>query len=732
MPRGYNRGYGEPRGYQSSYQYQQPAAVQYQSFFNPIPLDFLQQQFDRKQGAYDQAFAGVMAAKEKALQEEIALGDAAHRNELIQNTLQDIDKVTDEKYGGDYGRAAKDIANKITDLRGNQFWQSSKYLKGQQELQQKFMLQNPNAHLYTNVLNMGAVDPATGRVRSQEEITFDAEKHGDWQTSVEKQFADLKGDRLTSLLERSGITGYHAKVTKEDLKPEDIVKLLDDNPGMVEAFMENNKDFARSKTRLGGLGTGETFEEAKAYILGNILDKPYSRTDITPFRDLSFDPDSGGGTPPGVPGQPRLVRGDTLPFPVDEETLRTRREGTVKQVLGDSLSSEYAQAIKEQDPEKYKTFRTNANTAGRMLTDAGIVGSGNDDLISKLITKATLHGQNNYSFDDFQRDLKEEGLVEENYDKARGSTNYKFPQTGTQHAAYSDYGKAIEPIYTHIKDKIFGDKDYINSLAGEETFQADVFTPSDRQTRNEMFDYVKDNFFGIKDISEIQEMGLEVWKSNGKEPYTRNKSRMNNKVNDVMTEIEGLSAEEMAAYRIATLPGDANDPPRIVINTPSGDQLRLPLIGETKPGTRKGLLEIGTADNPFNRFISNMETPELVNSVIDYTVHQHLNDANAGDGVPMSKVMGGGSKLPGEIYRRGPSQYEYILENDEGEPIAHFKGSTPSDLFRQLGVDMTSVYLDNIASSYATPKQKQTAAFAGVTSMDQMRQIMALREQQPE
>ena len=84
------RGYPQRGGsYQSNYQYQQPTASQYESFFNPIPIDFLQQNLQQHQGRYDQAFAGALAAKEAALQESIALGDTAYMV-VITDVLQKI------------------------------------------------------------------------------------------------------------------------------------------------------------------------------------------------------------------------------------------------------------------------------------------------------------------------------------------------------------------------------------------------------------------------------------------------------------------------------------------------------------------------------------------------------------------------------------------------------------------------------------------------------------------
>ncbi len=288
MPQGYGyQGRSGGRRYQSGYQYQQPATAQYESFFNPIPIEFLQQNLQQHQGQFDQAFAGALAAKEAAQQQEIALGDQLYRNQLIDSSMKEMDELANQ-YGGDYGRASKEIARSVTELRGNEFWASSKHLKEQQALQQKFMLENPDAHLYQDVRNIGAYDPETGGIRGQQQLTFEAGKRGDWQGSVEKQFADIQGKQLFNALQDARIPGYFENVTIAQLKPEDLRKLLDDNPQMVEAFITNNPDFERSGLEIRGQDTEGVREEAKDFILGNILDKPFYKEQGSVTADKEY------------------------------------------------------------------------------------------------------------------------------------------------------------------------------------------------------------------------------------------------------------------------------------------------------------------------------------------------------------------------------------------------------------------------------------------------------------
>ena len=308
----YGQGYGQQRGYggtgRSSYQYRQATPSQYESFFNPVPIEFLQRSIEKSQGQYDQAFAGALAAKEAALQQEVGLNDVVRQNEIIESGMQDMDALADQ-YGGDYGKAAKGIARKITEIRADPFWKSAAHLKEQQQLQQKYQLENPNAYIKNDVLSQSAYDPKTGRVRSSEELTFGGIQRSDYATSIEKQFADLKGDEVAIALQKAGkdAEGFLKYGSVTDLTDSDIRGAASEGVG---AFLENNRDYVSI-----GLDQGKDMEtiraEAGQLIYEQIKDKKNRAEDVRYVRDPTVAQAKAGSG--GTGGRRGLIFGNYAP-----------------------------------------------------------------------------------------------------------------------------------------------------------------------------------------------------------------------------------------------------------------------------------------------------------------------------------------------------------------------------------------------------------------------------------
>jgi len=275
------------RQYQRQSSYQAPGNFEYQSAFNPIPIDFIQEQFNRRQSAYDVAFAGSIAAKEQMAAQDAALQDLGAKNQIIGDTMSNIDKTVEEKYGGDWGRAAKEIASMVSSARQNPFWETTKHLKSQQELQQKYQLEHPDAHIYQDVLGQTTVDPETGKVRGREAITFRGGAKGDWATSVAKQFSGMKGDRLVSVLKSIGIEGYAGIKSIEELSDDDL-QAFASNPAVVETFKENNPDFYKSKSEIEGLTDAQIDAEAANYIYGQVAPRAYKTEALQAVKDQAY------------------------------------------------------------------------------------------------------------------------------------------------------------------------------------------------------------------------------------------------------------------------------------------------------------------------------------------------------------------------------------------------------------------------------------------------------------
>jgi len=289
MPRQYPAG----GRYNGQYAYpQQPTTSQYESFFNPIPLDFLQEQLGSRQGQYDQGYAGALAAKEQMQMQQGALSDLAAKNEIIGGVMGNVDKVIDEKYGGNWGKGAKEIAALITDARSNPFWESSKHLAEQQKVQQQFQLNNPNAYIKQDVLGQSTMDPETGQVRGREALTFSGMKRGDYATSIEKQFADMEATITEGVLAKAkGIDGMLTRQKVEEISSNDIKAAA---KAGAATFHNNNPDYIEGHMTLINPDTQQKYtrEEAEAKAItdieGQIMDKVVSKITNKDMRDPSY------------------------------------------------------------------------------------------------------------------------------------------------------------------------------------------------------------------------------------------------------------------------------------------------------------------------------------------------------------------------------------------------------------------------------------------------------------
>lgn len=293
------RGYGYPQQRNSSYRYQGPSTAQYESFFNPIPIDFLQQNLQQHQGQYDQAFAGALTAKEAAAQQEIALGDEIYRNQLVDQSMQEMDKLA-EQYGGDYGRAAKGIAREVTNLRSDPFWNMSKHAKEQQAMQQKWMLDNPTGWVTGDVMNKGVYDSGNERLRTPDELTFKGVEHGDWAGSLKNMAGLLTPDKDALGLSDAEIDGVlkYGSFTHID---DDKIQAILDNTSVVNKFLADNPDFRMAFNEgMHYQGFDSVEAAAKDYISGGLDPTKFGQNDRKYMDDPGFDDSGSGGSKAGA------------------------------------------------------------------------------------------------------------------------------------------------------------------------------------------------------------------------------------------------------------------------------------------------------------------------------------------------------------------------------------------------------------------------------------------------
>lgn len=288
----------------SMYRYNEPTISQYESFFNPIPLEFVQEQFDRRQGAYDEAYAGAMQAKDQFNNAKVGAPDIQYAKQLTNQFVEDTDKMVQEQFGGDWGKAAKTIARNVTNVRGNEFWQKAQTMDQLREEERKLVAQfGPDALKFKSLQDRSVVDPKTGKMITPEEMKYDVLKRGDWEGSVAKMFAGLRGDQKSILLKKyqndPSIQNYLQYGTTEGISDEKL-RMLASDKDIVNSFLSGNQDFRRAAEELpdyfGSMNidpeTGKkrsTEDIASDYIYGQIKPKQYSQTQISYTHDASAE-----------------------------------------------------------------------------------------------------------------------------------------------------------------------------------------------------------------------------------------------------------------------------------------------------------------------------------------------------------------------------------------------------------------------------------------------------------
>ena len=259
MPNGY--GYGNQRGrggYRSNYQYQQPTAAQQESFFNPIPLEFLQENLQQHQGRFDAAYAGALAAKDELAQQQVGMADIASKNQIINQGMQDIDKLVEDQYGGNWAKAAKGVARNITAIRQNPFWNAQKEAQKMRESygERAIALGSKGMQFGADPRTMSIIDPETGKVRSQESFMGRIVEQGDWAgtarelmaglTADDQEFFNLEEGELQGFIRGEKVSEITLKKIREIAQDEDVqAAFLRAHPEFREGFEQLDPDQKR-------------------------------------------------------------------------------------------------------------------------------------------------------------------------------------------------------------------------------------------------------------------------------------------------------------------------------------------------------------------------------------------------------------------------------------------------------------------------------------------------------
>lgn len=233
----------------SMYRYNEPTISQYESFFNPIPLEFVQEQFDRRQGAYDEAYAGAMQAKDQFNNAKVGAPDIQYAKQLTNQFVEDTDKMVQEQFGGDWGKAAKTIARNVTNVRGNEFWQKAEILDKRREEERALTSKyGPNALVFKSVQNKSVYDPTTKQMINPESMSYDVLEKGDWNKTIQDVIGKINPDSNPYGLTRADF-GYLRSGQITEISSDKLKKIAED-PNIQQAIISAHPEMARAFNEL--------------------------------------------------------------------------------------------------------------------------------------------------------------------------------------------------------------------------------------------------------------------------------------------------------------------------------------------------------------------------------------------------------------------------------------------------------------------------------------------------
>jgi hypothetical protein len=295
MPNGRRGGYGSYGG-RSNYQYdnRQPAAFQYQSFYDPIPVESLIGSSQRSQQEYDVGYAGALAAQDELAQSLVGMRDIEQKNKILNESIANMNKTVEEKFGGDWGRASKDIAAQVTQVRSNPYWNMAKQAEARREETREIKLKYPDAFVFNDPTQISVVDEE-GRLRGAEAFTPDIVQRGDYnKTSREimSMVVQNAGSFGLSRVEAAGLDHYVQTGEYKDITADRIEELASD-PDVQELFLGRHTELRRAEAEMTeeqkqrhGLAGKTAAQFAKEQLLG--AGKPLVHRQV----DLDFSIDT--------------------------------------------------------------------------------------------------------------------------------------------------------------------------------------------------------------------------------------------------------------------------------------------------------------------------------------------------------------------------------------------------------------------------------------------------------
>ena len=167
--------------------------IEYRPQFIQSDIGAMQKKFDDLQQAYDQSYMGTLSAEDQYNQLEVNPVDIALKNEIIQG-FRDRTQAIVDKYGGDWGAAAKQLAREVVKTKQDPFFQLASRRNQLAEEQRKLKQQyGPDAIVLKDISKTQLRDKE-GKYISPDELGYEVLHRGQFKEMMNRELGHLAKD----------------------------------------------------------------------------------------------------------------------------------------------------------------------------------------------------------------------------------------------------------------------------------------------------------------------------------------------------------------------------------------------------------------------------------------------------------------------------------------------------------------------------------------------------------
>jgi hypothetical protein len=248
----------------------------YVSMLNPEMFALQAKLLEKKDQQYDQGYSIALSTKDKYSQFNARPEDVGVRNDAIGQYTQHADKLVKEKYNGDWGAAAKEIASTATQFKQDPVWSSMEYANKQAAMEQELKARyGPNAIAFKSIAGKSVLGK-DGKLLSPQDLTVDVQQRTDDVKTMNEIWSKLAPRSLsgTSIVYKN-VLGKTIPVIIDANGREISDKMIHGElDNMMKEFKQtpNYQQRLREYTELGKDGQILTKEQADEAIKADMLD----------------------------------------------------------------------------------------------------------------------------------------------------------------------------------------------------------------------------------------------------------------------------------------------------------------------------------------------------------------------------------------------------------------------------------------------------------------------------